>query len=124
MPIGRSRKLHLQQRSRSNEFEFDQNPATEMLTLVVSREPLLGLPVGKELEGKDSVPVAKEKFEQLTKLGQMREERQINEGAKMTRREITRGMRLRPTDPAPAIILASQDFKENRLVARISLKHQ
>lgn len=118
-------------------FEFDATPATEHLFIVVSREPLAGVPTGDALEKfcaknrEDCYwrPTAA----QWTRISAAASDRGIVE-AKNTQiaqanvepvmpAALQRGIKLKKEEPAPSIVRVSDSPAAKMLVTKIELVH-
>ena len=102
---------------------FDQHPAVERLVLVVTQDPISGLPIGEELKDREKFPVPAALFQQLSQPTPSREDTQLREGAKLTERE-GRGVTLQLDDPAPAFVLVNRNPQERRIVVSLELAHR
>jgi hypothetical protein len=121
----------------ASEYEFDERPGTERIYVVVSRRPLAGIPVGEELISrcggavKDCYwqPTADEWSRikaQLVEDGGAREGR-LTQLARLQPAEpetLTRGIRVRPEEPPPAVVRVSDSPAANLLVTTIELIHK
>ena len=86
---------------------FDQNPAVERFVLVMTQDPISGLPLGEELKDKERVEVPAEIFQQASKPTLLRADAQRRECTKLTERE-GRGVKKKMDEPAPAMIMMTQ----------------
>jgi hypothetical protein len=107
-----------------NKITFTGTPAVETLTVVVSREPISGLPIREELKGKDRINVPLTLFHQLTQPCSCREDRDDTEGLRRKDVQGTRDVELTKSDPLPAYILLNRDQNANLLTTRIELVHR
>jgi Domain of unknown function (DUF4384) len=119
------------------DFEFDANPGTESVYVVVARRPLAGVPVGEELvarcagaaEGcywqpsaaewsriqatlKQGAGVREGRFARLAQLPPVRPE------------TLTRGLRVKKEEPPPAVVRVNESAAADLLVTRIDLVHK
>ena len=121
----------------ASEYEFDNQPGTERIYVVVSRRPLEAVPVGEALVARcgGSVrdcywqPTADEWARikpQLVEDGRAREGRQ-GQLARLQPAEaetLTRGIRIRPEEPPPAVVRVSDSPAASLLVTTIDLTHK
>lgn len=121
----------------ASEYEFDERPGAERIYVVVSRRPLAGIPVGEELIGRCG-GVVKDCYWQPTAAEWERIKAQLVEdgGARESRHTqlarlqpaeagtLTRGIRIRPEEPPPAVVRVSDSPTANLLVTTIELKHK
>jgi hypothetical protein len=107
------------------EFMFDNNPATEKITIVVSRAPLPGIPVGEELRGMTGKIFLDEGlFREVTRAAAYRSYARPSRGERMTPQEGRRDIVPVESDSLPAHILISRDREVDRVIANIILSHR
>lgn len=116
-------------------FVFDNNPAVERLYIVVSREPLPGVPTGAQLTnickqspGSCPIRVADADWAQVkmglnaqTHTSRMREFGQKEDSSE--RESVERGLGLSQAAPAPAVVRLNVDGTGKVLVSAIDLVH-
>lgn len=121
----------------ASEYEFDNQPGTERIYVVVSRRPLEAVPVGEALVARCGgavrdcywQPTADEWARikpQLVEDGRAREGRQ-GQLARLQPAEaetLTRGIRIRPEEPPPAVVRVSDSPAATLLVTTIDLTHK
>lgn len=119
------------------DFEFDANPGTETVYVVVSRRPLAGVPVGEELvarcagraEGCYWQPSAAEWSQLRATLGRgagVREGRvgRLAQLPPVAPGALTRGLRIKQGEPPPAVVRVNDSPAADLLVTRIDLVHK
>jgi hypothetical protein len=107
------------------EFAFKGGPASEKLSIVISRSPIRGIPVGEDLKGLQSVPIGDDLLREISGLAAFREyHNNNNDGVVMTKREGSRDIEMIRSDPTPAHILLTQTSSGERVIARLILEHR
>lgn len=104
-------------------FHFKAQPATERLWLVVTRQPLSGVPVGKELRPAET---AWSRIEGATEVAAM-VSRDRSFGQAQTRDEaeaVSRDFGLPSGAPAPSVVKMNASAKDSMLVVKIDLIHK
>jgi hypothetical protein len=108
------------------EIQFTGNPATETLTLIVSRSPLPSLPLGRDLP-------AGHCHTQLSELAlnsilrrpcQCGRDERVAEGQAMPRDTLSRDMEMVASDPAPSHIVVNRDALDDIVITRVALTHR
>jgi hypothetical protein len=106
-----------------NEITFVGTPSFEVLTVVVSRKPIGGLPTGWLLQNQNRVVVSPIVFAEIARPGSSQEYESEPKREPITRREIERDVVLTKSDPAPDHVLLNEGRGETRLVAVLKLRH-
>jgi Domain of unknown function (DUF4384) len=107
------------------EIRFTGNPATEVLTLVVSRNPLPAFPLGYQLaSGQCNTPVSESAFNSILREHcQCSRDERVREGVQMPSETVARDMEMLASDPAPNHIVMNRYEVNDRLITRITLIH-
>lgn len=105
------------------EFSLTGGPAVEFFTVVVSREPLRGVPIGAGLRGLKAVPIDSILFREITRAVTYREYHSTD-GSDMTDRERSRDVAMVKSDPPPSHILLNRYSAGERVVARFDIEHR
>ncbi|HEV7376145.1 MAG TPA: DUF4384 domain-containing protein [Pyrinomonadaceae bacterium] len=117
-----------------NWFKFDANPANERLYVVVTRQPLPGVPVGSALVdycGQNRCPWqppvgvwAQVKLNGQAKVGVVRSARYGQKQSTLEREATTRGLGLDQAAPEPSIIRMNVSSNAPILVTAVELVHK
>jgi Domain of unknown function (DUF4384) len=117
-----------------NWFKFDANPANERLYVVVTREPLPGVPVGDALIGyceqnrcpwRPPVGVwAQLKTSGQAKVGVVKSRNYGQKQSEVERESVTRGIGLEQTAPEPSVIRMNVSSNLPILVTSVDLIHR
>lgn len=105
-------------------WRFNEQPAIENLTFIVSRQPLPGIPTGAALNRLAKFAPPAEVLEQIARATAPLEDRIADEGTVMTTEENRRGIELVASDPAPTSIFLNRTAREDRVVVKLKLVHQ
>lgn len=106
------------------EFALSGPPAAERLTIVVSRHPIAGLPIGTGLQGLRGVPVREDLLREISRPVNYREYNQNNAGMAITNKEIARDVQMVRSDPPPDHILLNQQTNADRIISRLTIYHR
>lgn len=106
------------------EFTFKGEPAMERITIVVSRNPIAGIPIGQDLRGLKKVNISDRLFRKISRRAPYREYHRSDEGSLMTDREGARDIEMTESDPMPTHILLSGNTNNDRIVAQLNLEHR
>jgi hypothetical protein len=106
------------------EFVFTKNPAIETLTIVVSRTPILNLPIGKSLQGIGKVILPYSLLEDIIRPCQCYKSVQDAEGQVVSFEDASRDIELRASDPQPAYIYVNEERSLKRLSVQVKLIHK
>ena len=119
-------------------FEFDSTPATEHLFIVVSREPLAGVPAGEALEklcakNRDDC-YWRPSAAQWARISAGASDRRVVEARNTQIAQadtqpvmpvaLQRGIKIKKEEPAPAIVRVSDSPAAKMLVTKIELAHK
>jgi hypothetical protein len=117
-----------------NWFKFDANPANERLYVVVTRQPLPGIPVGSALVnycGQNRCPWqppvgvwAQVKSNGQAKVGVVRSAKYGQKQSQLEREATTRGLGLDQAAPEPSIIRMNVSSNAPILVTAVDLIHR
>ena len=108
------------------EIQFTGGPATETLTLIVSRSPLPSLPLGRDLPaGHCHTQVSELALSSILRRPcQCGRDERVAEGRPMPRDTMSRDMEMVASDPAPSHIVVSRNELEDIVITRVSLTHR
>lgn len=108
------------------EIRFTGGPATETLTLVVSRSPLLSLPFGRKLPADHcSTPISELALNSILRRPcQCSRHERAAEGQLMPHGTLARDMEMVASDPEPSHIVLNQNALDDILITRVSLTHR
>lgn len=107
-----------------NKLTFVGDPAVEILTMVVSREPIAGLPIGDRLRDLGRVYVPARLFHELSQPCSCRKDLDDTEGRKNKHFSGARDIEMTKADPLPAYIYVNRHQNTKQITARIKLVHE
>ncbi len=117
-------------------FVFDENPATERLYIVITRDPLPGIPIGDDLvnfcrNNAQSCPLKMrdDVWERVKKgaSGEVRVSKSSSYGQAQTKGEqeaTTRGLGLNQSAPEPSVVRMNVSTTDSILVTALDLVHR
>jgi hypothetical protein len=113
-------------------LHLDGGPLTDQLFVVVSREPIAGIPTGSDLDCPSADCLWTPDAKTWLSINEASGVRLLTSmatafGSRQTPAEIqavTRSVRLRPTAPAPSVVRANQEASSGSLVTRIDIRHE
>jgi len=117
-------------------FEFDEVPASERLYFVVTRSPLAGVPTGRELAaacgGSNADCLWKPSPQQWERITAGQPGRKVVEGRNPQLASLsapppgamTRGIKVKKEEPAPALVRVNDSAESDVLVTTIDLIHK
>lgn len=106
-------------------FVFDEHPAAERLTIVVSEESMVGIPRGSELSAGTSFQLSPDAAARLREGAQPTvTEAEPDKNAVMSSAEGRRGIFLSGGDPPPSRVVMKKTPRKGWVIAQLSLIHR
>jgi hypothetical protein len=108
------------------EMRFTGDPAVETLTLIVSRNPIQSLPVGRQLaSARCDTPVSEVALDSILRYPcQCSADQRVAEGLQMPSNALQRDMEMVASDPEPNHIFVNKNPHNDILLTRIKLNHR
>jgi hypothetical protein len=105
-------------------WRFDNKPAIETLTFIVSRVPVKGIPIDSALNQIAEFHPPQDVLQQINSTPNPIEDSVADDGKMMTETERGRGIELVPTDPAPTSVFMGSAKGQDRIVVKLKLTHK